>query len=77
MRLLKALVLAAALAAAPAAALAGPPAELRQDIASSGGKVTLGDLFYDAGDASGVVAARVARGQIVVRDATRVQILAR
>lgn len=77
MSALKAILFAAVLAALPAAALAGPAAELRQDITSSGGKVTLGDLFYDAGDASGVVAARVAPGRMVVLDATDVQILAR
>ena len=64
-------------AALPSVALAGPPAELRQDIVSVGGKVTLGDLFYDAGDAAAVVAARAPSGQMVVLDATQVQILAR
>jgi flagella basal body P-ring formation protein FlgA len=64
-------------AALPSVALAGPPAELRQDITSVGGKVTLGDLFYDAGDAAAVVAARAPLGQMVVLDATQVQILAR
>lgn len=64
-------------AAAPSVALAGPPAELKTDITASGGKVTLGDLFYNAGDGAGIVAARVAPGKMVVLDATRVQILAR
>jgi flagella basal body P-ring formation protein FlgA len=82
MRTLSSLAAALLVAALPAAALpglawAGPPAALRDEVASSGGKVTLGDLFYDAGDASGVVVARVAPGQMAVLDATQVQIIAR
>ena len=77
MRRLGAFAAAVALAAAPAMALAGPPAELRQDVAVAGGKVTLGDLFYDAGAAAGIVVARASPGQMVVLDATQVQIVAR
>jgi flagella basal body P-ring formation protein FlgA len=77
MRRLGVFAAALALAAAPAMALAGPPAELRQDVAVAGGKVTLGDLFYDAGAAAGIVVARAAPGQMVVLDATQVQIIAR
>ena len=77
MRRLGVFAVALALAAAPAMALAGPPAELRQDVAVAGGKVTLGDLFYDAGAAAGIVVARAAPGQMLVLDATQVQIIAR
>src|SRR6185437_803388 len=76
MRPLKALALALALAALPAAALAGA-VQLRQDVEVSNGVVTLGDLFADAGPAAGVVVARVQPGQTAVLDATQVQILAR
>jgi len=81
MRPLKALAhlwlsLALALLALPAAALAGA-AQLRQDIVVSGGRVTLGDLFVDAGPAAGVFVARVQPGQAAVLDATQVQIIAR
>ena len=51
--------------------------QLRQDITVSGARVTLGDLFSDAGEAAGVVVARVQPGQMVVLDATQVQIIAR
>ena len=77
MRTLTALVLGALLAATAVSALATPPAILRQEIVSQNGRVTLGDLFYDAGDASGVLVARVSPGQSAVLDATQVQILAR
>ena len=60
----------------PGAALAGT-IQLRQDVVVSGGKVTLGDLFAEAGPAAGVVVARVQPGQMAVLDATAVQILAR
>src|SRR5215469_13161789 len=75
---LLALMLAGALAFAtlPGAALAAP-IQLRQDVVVSGGKVTLGDLFPEAGPAAGVLVARVQPGQMVVLDATAVQILAR
>ena len=61
-------------AAAPAAALA---ADLRENPVSKGDKVTLGDLFQDAGAAAGLVVARAEPGQMVVLDATKVQIIAR
>jgi flagella basal body P-ring formation protein FlgA len=72
------LILAGALAFAtlPGAASAGP-IQLRQDVVVSGGRVTLGDLFPEAGPAAGVLVARVQPGQMVVLDATQVQILAR
>jgi flagella basal body P-ring formation protein FlgA len=72
------LILAGALAFAtlPGAASASP-IQLRQDVVVSGGKVTLGDLFPEAGPAAGVLVARVQPGQMVVLDATAVQILAR
>lgn len=83
MRTLRPLVVALAFAAAlpglalPALACAGAPVQLRQDVTVSGGLVTLGDLFPDAGDAAKVVVARVQPGQLVVLDASRVQVLAR
>jgi flagella basal body P-ring formation protein FlgA len=72
------LILAGILAFAvlPGAALAGT-IQLRQDVVVSGGKVTLGDLFAEAGPAAGVVVARIQPGQMAVLDATAVQILAR
>jgi flagella basal body P-ring formation protein FlgA len=72
------LILAGALAFAtlPGAALAAS-IQLRQDVVVSGGKVTLGDLFDEAGPAAGVVVARIQPGQFAVLDATQVQILAR
>jgi flagella basal body P-ring formation protein FlgA len=53
------------------------PVELRADIASEGGVVTLGDLFDDAGPAAGVVVARTQPDRTLVLDAARVQTLAR
>ena len=67
---------ALALAAFPSLAWAAP-VELRQDITASNGRVTLGDLFADAGPAANVVVARMQPGQTAVLDATQVQILAR
>lgn len=61
-------------AAAPAAALA---ADLRENPVAQGDKVTLGDLFADAGPAASLVVARTQPGQMVVLDATKVQIIAR
>jgi len=76
MRPLKSLGLALALLAPPAAAFAGS-IQLRQDVVVSGDRVTLGDLFAEAGPAAGIVVARVQPGQTAVLDATQVQILAR
>jgi flagella basal body P-ring formation protein FlgA len=70
------LIGALAFATLPGAALAAP-IQLRQDVVVSGGRVTLGDLFAEAGPAAGVVVARVQPGQIAVLDASQVQILAR
>jgi flagella basal body P-ring formation protein FlgA len=67
---------ALAFATLPGAALAGP-IELRQDVVVSNGRVTLGDLFAEAGPAAGVVVARVQPGQTTVLDATQVQLVAR
>jgi flagella basal body P-ring formation protein FlgA len=61
-------------AAAPAAALA---ADLREAPVSKGDKVTLGDLFNDAGAAAGLIVARTQPGQMVVLDASKVQFIAR
>lgn len=66
-----------ALAALPGAALAAAPVELRQDITAPSGQVTLGDLFTDAGNAAGIVVARIRPGQMATLDATQVQIIAR
>lgn len=70
------LIGALAFATLPGAALAAP-VQLRQDVVVSGGAVTLGDLFPDAGPAAGVLVARMQPGQTVVLDATQVQIIAR
>ena len=80
-RVVRALGLACLMAVLPVAlpvpAWAHPVVDLLQDVTVSGGRVTLGDLFSDAGDAAGVVVARVQPGQMVVLDATQVQIIAR
>jgi len=80
-RALRALGLACLLAVLPVAlpvpAWAHPVVDLLQDVTVSGPRVTLGDLFSDAGDAAGVVVARIQPGQMVVLDATQVQIIAR
>ena len=76
MRPLRSVWFALALLALPALAWAGP-IQLRQDVVVSGGRVTLGDLFAEAGPAAGVVVARVQPGQTAVLDATQVQIVAR
>jgi flagella basal body P-ring formation protein FlgA len=66
--------LAALAAAAPA--LAGP-VDLRADAVSEDGKVTLGDLFDDAGASANVVVARGRADADIVLDAARIQMLAR
>lgn len=76
MRALRSFALAFALVALPALAWAGQ-IQLRQDVVVSGDRVTLGDLFADAGPAAGIVVARVQPGQTAVLDATQLQILAR
>ncbi len=63
--------------ALPAQAWASPVVQLLQDVTVTGARVTLGDLFSDAGDAAGVVVARIQPGQMVVLDATQVQVIAR
>jgi flagellar basal body P-ring formation protein FlgA len=72
------LILAGALAFAtlPGAASAAS-VQIRQDVVVQGGRVTLGDLFPEAGPAAGVLVARIQPGQMAVLDATQVQILAR
>lgn len=65
-----------AFAILPGAALAAS-IQLRQNVVVSNGRVTLGDLFAEAGPAAGVVVARVQPGQMAVLDATQVQIVAR
>ncbi len=58
------------------AAFAGP-VELRDQVAISGGRLTLGDLFDGAGAASKVVVATAAPGSNVVLDAARLLVVAR
>ena len=58
------------------AALAGVPVNLRPDIADGDGRVTLGEIFDDAGAASGVVVA-TRSGQTAVLDAAVLQMMAR
>jgi flagella basal body P-ring formation protein FlgA len=81
MRRLGLLALGAALATLPVTlpslSWAGAPAILRQDVTVSSSRVTLGDLFADAGQAAGIVVARVQPGQTAVLDATQVQFVAR
>jgi len=61
---------------AATAALAAP-VELRADIATEDGVITLGDLFDGAGAAGAVLVARGQPGDMVVLEAARVQKLAR
>jgi flagella basal body P-ring formation protein FlgA len=75
---MKRLALALSLAALAAPALAGTPVNLRSEIYASGGRITLGDLFEDAGAASDVVVAPGPQaGMTLVLDAGRVQSAAR
>jgi flagella basal body P-ring formation protein FlgA len=73
---MRALMIAAALAALASPALAGRAVTLRADTVNANGLVTLGDLFDGAGAAAGTpVAARP--GDSVVLDAAAVQAIAR
>jgi flagella basal body P-ring formation protein FlgA len=67
------LVLALVLAAAPA--FAGQRVALKDGLSVPGAEVRLGDLFEDAGAASGVIVAR-ATGPTLILDAARVQAIA-
>ncbi|MFO1013382.1 MAG: flagellar basal body P-ring formation chaperone FlgA [Caulobacteraceae bacterium] len=69
------IALACGLAAATAS-MAGAPVNLRTDIADADGRVTLGELFDNAGAASEVVVA-VRAGPTAVLDAAAVQMAAR
>jgi flagella basal body P-ring formation protein FlgA len=73
---MKILLLAAALTALAAPALAGAPVTLRADVSDADGRVTLGDLFDNAGAAANTAVA-VRNGANVVLDAGQVQITAR
>lgn len=76
MRLL--LLIAALFALVATAAIAGTPVQLKDELLDDDGRVTLGDLFDDAGRASGVLLAAGPRpGANVVLDAARVQQIAR
>jgi flagella basal body P-ring formation protein FlgA len=59
--------------ASPALAV---PVELRSDVSTEGGRITLGDLFDGAGKAAGVLVATGQPGATVVLDANRVQMQA-
>jgi flagella basal body P-ring formation protein FlgA len=72
--MIRALTLAAVLLAA-APAFAATPVALRQEIGFTGGRLTLGDLFENAGPAAPVVVAS-GLGRNAVLDAGRVQQLA-
>jgi flagella basal body P-ring formation protein FlgA len=72
--MIRALAFAAALVLA-GPALAGTPVDLRASVGFSGGRLTLGDLFENAGAASRVVVAS-GLGANAVLDAGRVQRLA-
>lgn len=78
-RLSSMLAVACAMTAMASAAFAGTPVQLRDALVDDGdGRVTLGDLFDGAGNASGVVlAAGPVQGGNVVLDAGRVQAIAR
>jgi flagella basal body P-ring formation protein FlgA len=70
-------LLAALLLLAASPALAAQSVELRPDAAAHDGRVSLGDLFDDAGAAGQVVlAAGVSEGRQTVLDARRVQAIA-
>jgi flagella basal body P-ring formation protein FlgA len=70
-------VLLGVVALASASPVLAAPVELRADIATQDGRVTLGDLFDDAGAAGGVLVAKGQPGATVVLDAARVRMLAR
>lgn len=73
---MRALVLSAVAALAFAAPAFAGPVALRADVSDADGKVTLGDLFDGAGNASNIlIANRV--GPSVVLDAQAVQVMAR
>jgi flagella basal body P-ring formation protein FlgA len=71
------LLLAIAPVTLPSQSWASAPVELRQDLTVTSPRITLGDLFADAGAAAGIVVGRVQPGQTAVLDATQVQIIAR
>ncbi len=57
-------------------AIASQAVQLRPDVAAHDGRVTLGDLFDGAGEASAVVVAAGSQGATVVLDAQRLQSIA-
>lgn len=78
-RLVSMIAVAAALTAMASAALAGAPVQLKDALIDNGdGLVTLGDLFDNAGRASGVVLANgpASNGNVIL-DAAKVQAIAR
>lgn len=75
MRPLRAALIAMAVLSAPLPALAAA-VDLRSDIFTTNGRVTLGDLFDGAGAAASAVVAQGQPGQNVVLDASRVQTFA-
>jgi flagella basal body P-ring formation protein FlgA len=75
MRRLRIVLVALAVLSAPLPALAAA-VDLRSDIFTTNGRVTLGDLFDGAGGAASAVVAQGQPGQNVVLDASRVQTFA-
>jgi flagella basal body P-ring formation protein FlgA len=73
---MKALLLASVIAALAAPTLAATSVTLRADVSDADGRVTLGDLFDNAGAAANTAVA-VRNGPNVVLDAGQVQIAAR
>lgn len=73
---MKALLLAGAIAALALPALAATPVTLRADVSDADGRVTLGDLFDNAGGAADTAVA-IRNGASVVLDAGQVQVAAR
>jgi flagella basal body P-ring formation protein FlgA len=77
-RILAIIAAAVALFAAATEAQPGVPVNLKDQLVDSDGRVTLGDLFDNAGNASGVLLANgPAAGSSVVLDAYAVQAIAR
>lgn len=70
------LILAALVLLVPPMALAAQSVELRSDASIHDGRVTLGDLFDNAGLQAGVLVADTGTGSSVVLDAGRLQLFA-
>jgi len=78
MRLLALIAAAVALFGAATEAQAGTPVRLKDQLVDADGRVTLGDLFDGAGQASNILLANgPAAGASIVLDAAQVQLIAR